>query len=211
MIRKKRLKLTKEHKRKISKGLKGITFSVFHRQRISESHKGKKQSLELIAKRVASRKGYRHSEETKRKIALGNLGKKMSLESKMKMIKNHAHIRYWLGKKRPDISGNKNHKWRGESIGYCGIHDWLALKYGKADRCENSKCEGKSKLFDWAKKRTVKYERKRKNFWMLCKSCHQKYDYTAERGKKISETMKQKWRLWKRDKSGKFTSWCFKQ
>jgi len=49
--------------------------------------KGKKQSQELIDKRVLSRKGYKHSEETKRKISKGNKGKKLSEETKRKISK----------------------------------------------------------------------------------------------------------------------------
>lgn len=80
---------SEETRRKISEANKGNkncvgrVMSEETRKRISESKKGKpsarkgqssplkgrKQSDELIAKRVASRKGYRHSEETKAKLS----------------------------------------------------------------------------------------------------------------------------------------------
>jgi len=45
------------------------------RQKLRDSHKGKTQSPETIAKRVSSRIGVPRSEETKEKIRLGHLGK----------------------------------------------------------------------------------------------------------------------------------------
>jgi len=60
--------------------------------------------------------------------------------------------------------------------GYDAIHKWLRKHYGKADRCENPFCDGKSKRYHWAKLTEAKYEHKRENFWMLCASCHRVYD-----------------------------------
>jgi hypothetical protein len=45
------------------------------RRKLSESHRGKKQSPETIAKRMAWKIGVPRSEETKAKIRLGHLGK----------------------------------------------------------------------------------------------------------------------------------------
>jgi len=56
------------------------------------------------------------------------------------------------------------------------IHKWLRLHYGNATKCENKNCPKISKNYQWAKIQGKKYERKRENFWMLCKSCHAKYD-----------------------------------
>ncbi len=73
---------------------------------------------------------------------------------------------------------------RGE---YNKIHQWIKYRYGKADRCENPDCEGKSKNFDWALNRGAKYERKRENFTRLCKSCHGVQDSTDEKRAKLSK------------------------
>lgn len=57
------------------------------------------------------------------------------------------------------------------------IHDWVKEKYGVANKCEI--CGGlskKSNTYDWALKRGYEYEKKRKNFLMLCRSCHLHYD-----------------------------------
>ncbi len=64
---------------------------------------------------------------------------------------------------------------------YRNIHQWLRRKYGKASKCENKKCLGGSKRFEWAIIRGFDYERKREIYHQLCKQCHTSYDYTEER------------------------------
>ena len=76
-------------------------------------------------------------------------------------------------------------------MSYSNIHWWLRKIYGKANKCENSKCIYKNpKRFEWALLKGRKYERNRKNYIMLCPSCHRKYDETPERKRKISEANK---------------------
>lgn len=51
------------------------------RQKLIDSHKGKKRSVESVNKGVLTRKqrGYKHSDETKRKISEGNKGKRHNI------------------------------------------------------------------------------------------------------------------------------------
>lgn len=81
------------------------------------------------------------------------------------------------------VKGDKNFKWKGEEIGYFGIHTWIQRYYGKANHCENEEdgrlefeCNHKSKNYDWALIKGKDYKRKRENFMQLCHSCHLKYD-----------------------------------
>jgi group I intron endonuclease len=83
------------------KGLKKAPCSAEGRANLSKSHIGKKQSAETIRKRVLSKQGYRHSEETKVKISAQKgwthteevkkllselrIGKKTSEETKLKI------------------------------------------------------------------------------------------------------------------------------
>ena len=82
-----------------------------------------------------------------------------------------------LGDKNP-MYGKTNEKcpnWVGDTVGYSGIHDWLAKNYGQPKTCEI--CERKDKKrYEWALVKGKKYERKRKNFIRLCKRCHNDYD-----------------------------------
>jgi hypothetical protein len=111
------------------------------------------------------RKGQRMPEEVKRRISLSEKGKHVSNETREKMRK------VMTGQK-----GEKCRNWAGDDVGYCGIHDWLALQYGKANMCENSWCLGTSNKFQWAKLEEKRYERRRENFIQLCTRCHVRYD-----------------------------------
>lgn len=75
---------------------------------------------------------------------------------------------------------------------YRVIHSWIQYRYGRASKCENKKCQRKSAMFNWCLKKGKKYERKRENFFELCKSCHSKYDFTEEMRKKFSQIRKGK-------------------
>jgi len=73
---------------------------------------------------------------------------------------------------------------------YYNVHQWLRHRYGNANKCESPECEGKSKTFQWALLKGKSYKHNRENFWMLCRSCHRKYDMTKEWNKKISKANK---------------------
>ncbi len=84
---------------------------------------------------------------------------------------------------------------------YAKVHYWLRKTYGKADKCQSLKCTGVSKIYNYALIRDKTYEKVRKNFKLLCRSCHSKYDITVESrekmrisrtGKKMLESTKKK-------------------
>lgn len=78
---------------------------------------------------------------------------------------------------------------RSESVSkaeYARIHYWLKVNYGVPTMCSGKECSGKSKYYTWALIHDKKYEKKRENFVMLCKSCHSKYDITEEGRRTIS-------------------------
>ena len=74
---------------------------------------------------------------------------------------------------------------KSNSSEYDRIHHWIKKNYGKANRCEAVNCQGKSKVFEWAKKTEAEYDYNRANFMMLCRSCHAKMDVTAETREKM--------------------------
>lgn len=91
-----------------------------------------------------------------------------------------SRICYWAsmkGKqpknKLPILSGTNNPWWK-EKPSYSAIHHWLKRNYGKPSSCEM--CKGNSKRYEWALLKGKDYEKNRDNFWMLCTSCHHKYD-----------------------------------
>lgn len=112
----------------------------------------------------------------------------MSKQTKQKMreAKLLRPVRYWLGRKRPNMIGDKNPAWAGDRIGYYGLHIWINAHFGKAFKCENIDCIYprmgdkkrwmiKPKRYHWANV-SGKYLRDREDWVMLCVSCHKKYD-----------------------------------
>lgn len=105
--------------------------------------------------------GFKHTEITKKKLSEALKGKERSKEHR----KNIALAKI----------GSKNGAWKGDKAKYSSIHDWIRKYWGRADLCEYSLCEGKSKTFDWANI-TGNYNRERKNWKKLCRGCHLKLD-----------------------------------
>lgn len=101
--------------------------------------------------------------------------------------------------KSTSLRGEDSPHWKGDKVGYYGIHEWLYTNFGKANKCENPDCNHNSKRFQWAKLKGREYQRRRENFWQLCSSCHINYDETNlalratwNKGKKWSEIVRQK-------------------
>jgi len=88
-------------------------------------------------------------------------GKTTQRDSKGKFIKGHKLA-----------SGKLNGMWKGDNVGYYGIHDWLNFYFHK-DKCEF--CNSKNNL-QWANK-DGKYRRIREDYFILCSKCHKKYDW----------------------------------
>lgn len=117
--------------------------------------------------------GKKRYPETIEKMRLGNLGHRRSPKTEFK---------------KGGTPWNKGKKY-GKYVrmkGYAETHMWLRYHYGKADHCDNKNCKNKYKIFQWAKLKDKKYERKRENFIQLCQSCHQLYD----RGKDINNILR---------------------
>lgn len=94
----------------------------------------------------------------------------------------------------------KHHNWLKNPKKYSTIHGWLIRDYGKATKCENPKCLGKSKTYDYALIKGKEYKRIRKSFIQLCRSCHCKYDLNE----KLREIRRELYRKRKKDKFGRF-------
>lgn len=76
-----------------------------------------------------------------------------------------------------DQFGEKNPHWKGDKVGYKGIHMWMQRKYGSAKNFLCEHCQGKSgsKTMNWASV-DKKYTRDRTMWMTLCKPCHSQYD-----------------------------------
>jgi hypothetical protein len=79
------MKLSAEHKRKISEAQKGKRFSAEHKRKMSEAQKGKRHSEETKLKISKLNKGRIRSEEFKRKVSESRKGSKVPESVKAKL------------------------------------------------------------------------------------------------------------------------------
>ena len=126
-------------------------------------------------------KNKKHTKESKILISLGHTGKKYPNRKKgHKLTKEHKRKIGEAGKEE------KSGSWKGDNVGYFGLHIWLHKKLGKATKCENPNCKYPRKsargiillkptVFQWANV-SKNYKRDIKDWIQLCISCHQKWD-----------------------------------
>lgn len=84
--------------------------------------------------------------------------------------------------------GLGNPMWKGDKAKHSSIHTWLAKHFKKGERC--IKCNKTNKKLDWALKKGCKYSHNVKNYIVLCRSCHLKYDYTKKRRENLRESLR---------------------
>lgn len=66
--------------------------------------------------------------------------------------------------------------WKGDKVGYWGIHKWINRKFGMPMKCENCGIEKTSPwAIHWANL-SHQYKRDRSDWKRLCQSCHRLYD-----------------------------------
>ena len=76
------------------------------------------------------------------------------------------------------LRNEKHFNWS-STVTYGIAHYWMRQNFGKANKCENSACLGKSKTFDWALIHNRKHARERNNYIQLCRVCHFSYDHQS--------------------------------
>ena len=101
---------------------------------------------------------------------------KTNYEWKKKLSKIHKERpnRYWLGKKRPDISGENAYQWKGENVSYSTLHKWVRKYLGKPNKCDFCHRTDKCK-YEWASI-DQRYLRNQSAFIRLCTPCHRRWD-----------------------------------
>ena len=148
-------------------------------------------------------KKHKRPEQSKRMTGKGNPKyidgrslKKKHCQDCGKLLNKTA---FSCGNKRCYSCGNKgenNPSWKGDKVGYSGVHGWVTKFKIKPKLCEICK---KNPPYDLANI-SGKYKRDVNDFEWLCRSCHLKKDYTQERRDKVKERVK----LRERDKKGRF-------
>lgn len=119
-----------------------------------------------IGKCIVCRKQYRAVNDHKKRI--------------QKFCRRECFWIYWKKKVRPKIKvpggkvGEENPEWKGDDVGYSGLHKWVARHLGKPERCEHCGTED-AKRFEWCNVDHL-YQRVKEDWMRLCTSCHRRYD-----------------------------------
>ena len=165
------IKASEKTKRKMSENSahywKGKKFSEEHKEKERQAHLGKKLSEEHKIKISEANKGHFVSEETRVKIGLKQIGKL-----------NHRYgKRSWnKGLKFPELSEEGHPNWKGDNVGYTGLHKWVVSKLGQPTKCEHCGKDGLTgHQIHWANK-SGEYKRDITDWIRLCAKCHAKYD-----------------------------------
>lgn len=84
------------------------------------------------------------------------------------------------GKQRVGMDESRHAHWKGDKVGYYGIHDWMTKHYGQPVGCEECGLNDPKRQYHWANL-SGNYLRDRNDFKRMCVSCHRKYDYAMRR------------------------------
>lgn len=122
------------------------------------------------------------SDEQRKKIGLAHRGRKRSNETRQRLSASHLGKVPWnKGKKFPHLGEENARAWKGDSVGYGALHDWVRRTFGKPTCCTNENCSYPNpKRFEWANI-SGQYKRIGSDWQMLCASCHRKYDDIGNR------------------------------
>jgi len=81
-----------------------------------------------------------------------------------------------IGHKPAITRGESHHSWKGEKVGYRGIHNWIERELGNPKKCDNC---GKDNLIGhyihWSNI-SGKYKRIKSDWRRLCAKCHKQFD-----------------------------------
>lgn len=89
----------------------------------------------------------------------------------VKFCSMQCYDKYKIGKN----VGINNHNWKGDKIGYFGIHTWLNRRFGRPKKCENCGTTDLNKRYHWANI-SGEYKRDISHFKRMCFHCHNKFD-----------------------------------
>lgn len=92
-----------------------------------------------------------------------------SIKGKVRVVHNKPHSQ----ETKEQMSIKRTYSWA--DSGYGAKHRKIRDKYGKASRCENKACKGKSKKYEWANL-DHKYSEDISTWKQLCAGCHRVQD-----------------------------------
>ena len=115
---------------------------------------------------------YIRSEATKQKMSDSKKGKNNPMWGQQVSEKTKKKI-------SDAEKGQKHYNWKGDEVGYYGLHIWISKQFGKANHCEECGLdkipEGKKRYFHWANI-SGEYKRDLTDWKQMCIKCHCKFD-----------------------------------
>lgn len=126
-------------------------------------------------------KGTKLSEERRKQISNVQKGKVLSEDTKRKMSEKHKLI----GTTPPHYSGEEHYNWKGDEVGYYGVHVWMQKQFGTPSKCENCGTEEDTK-YNWSNN-SGNYLRDRTDWQRLCIKCHRVKDNWVEKVRKTRQ------------------------
>jgi len=81
--------------------------------------------------------------------------------------------------KKGENMESDNQQWKGDKVGYSGLHRWIYKRLGKPSLCDHCGTDS-AKKFEWANKSGL-YTRELTDWLRLCTKCHHKYDGIHDR------------------------------
>lgn len=83
---------------------------------------------------------------------------------------------HFFGKKRPELTGANNYKFKGEKVKYRALHSWVERMLGKPHECEQCGNTGlRHRQYHWANV-SRNYQRVITDWVRLCVKCHRAFD-----------------------------------
>ena len=118
-------------------------------------------------KKTWFKEGHKHSPEVIEKIRLKLKGKRISPNTEFKK----GHPKPTQAFSFPEKE--KHPSWKGDSVGYSGLHKRVYKERGKASRCEW--CNSTGGKYHWANI-SKEYKINMNDFISLCVKCHGQFD-----------------------------------
>lgn len=119
------------------------------KDKIRETLSGRKRPNKVKEKIRKTMMGQKYTEERKHNMSIAMLGTRME---------------------------EKNHKWKGNAVGYFALHSWVNRRLGKPSICAYCQDDSKgARNYQWANISRA-YKRELSDWIRLCAKCHKAYD-----------------------------------
>lgn len=148
---------------------KGWKMTDEQKKRLSLAHKGI----------ISWNKGLKHSEKHRLALSKAWVERKRSGRGKA-WNKDKKGLQVAWNKGIPsEIKDEHKFNWKGDKVGYGGLHQWIGRKLGKPKKCEDCGTI-KAKMYNWANI-SGEYKRDLKDWKRLCRKCHHRFDDISKR------------------------------